>query len=248
MMSVLCLTLLSVVPADVAEMVPAIDRAVVTGSGQSLRDARATLSSRLDDGDVDGLHRYTIAYVDWQLSHQLETREESEEERTQLLEEAVRELTLLLEQEPDNAEAHALLGSVYGEQIGSSAWKGMTLGPKAGASMKKAFGLAPENARVALQRGISYLFTPKMFGGGLERAERELRRAEELFRQQPADEPWPNWGRVEVHIWLGQLLAKKKEYAAARTQYETVLAMEPDYLWVRDILLPALERRAAKER
>ena len=251
MITVLCMLLAAAAPSGhLAEMIVRVERAVVTGSQEPLREARADLQEHLDDQAeaAEGMDRYTLAYVNWQLAHLMEEEQEAEAERLQLLQEAQQQLDLLVEQEPGNAEAFALLGSVIGEQIGSSSWKGMKLGPKSGSALKKAASLAPDNPRVALQRGIGHLFTPRLFGGGLTKAERELLRSAELFAAQPAGSPWPNWGQVDVHIWLGQLYAKKRNYASARAQYERVLAVEPEHHWVRDVLLPELEAKAAKKR
>ena len=65
---------------------------------------------------------------------------------------------------PSHAEAHALLSSLYGQQIGTSAWRGMTLGQRASSSIEAALKLAPDNPRVVLQSGIGAFFTPTGYG------------------------------------------------------------------------------------
>ena len=81
----------------------------------------------------------------------------------------------MIEREPENAEAHALRGGVLGLRI-NGFMQGMLLGPKAKKSTQRGFELDSSNPRAALHRGIGFFFTPKKFGGGLERAESELRR------------------------------------------------------------------------
>jgi tetratricopeptide (TPR) repeat protein len=144
-------------------------------------------------------------------------------------------------------KAHALLSTVYGQEIGTSMWKGITLGPKASLSIDTAMKLARDNPRVALQAGVGAWFTPKMFGGGMDKAEKELRRAEALFARQPADAVWPNWGRLDVLAWMGQLLAAKGDRQRARAYYQRAIESEPDYVWVRDVLLPALDKSVRKK-
>jgi tetratricopeptide (TPR) repeat protein len=80
----------------------------------------------------------------------------------------------------------------------------------------------------------------------MDKAEKELRRAEALFARQPADAPWPNWGRLDILAWMGQLLAAKGDRPGARAYYHRALESEPDYVWVRDVLLPALDKPARK--
>jgi Flp pilus assembly protein TadD len=108
--------------------------------------------------------------------------------------------------------------------------------------LNKAARLAPENPRVALERGVSYLHTPGMFGGGLDKAIGELERARGLFALQATAEPWPSWGRIDAYAWLGQALAKKGRVEDARRVYQEALEIEPNAGWIRFSLLPALDR------
>lgn len=227
------------------------DRAIVLGDIGALRGVHDVLAAGLEKpGEGSSPRRYAMAYAAWRLNHLLESHEGKGglKEGRPLLENAEVVLRALVEEHPEDAEAHALLGSVVGEQIGNSMWRGMRLGPKASGSLETAFGLAEGNPRVALQRGISFLFTPSLFGGGLDKAEAELRRAEALFQKEPGKGEWPKWGRVDAHIWLGIALVKKERFDEAREAYDRALALEPEYHWVREVLVPELETRAAKRK
>ena len=241
-----------VVPDDIADLIGRTERAVVQGDIAVVRDVRRQLLSGLEEATDSalGMRRYAFGYVSWRLNHLLQDDEDKRirKEGRRMLEEAQRVLQKLLEDEPGNAEAHALHGSVLGEQIGRSMWRGMRLGPKASAALNTAHGLDKENPRIALQRGISFLFTPRLFGGGLNKAEKELRRAVALFQEEPASLGWRDWGRADAHIWLGQALTMMKEHGAAREEYNKALALEPNYQWVSAALLPALAEQEAKER
>ena len=147
-----------------------------------------------------------------------------------------------LRRNPGDAESHALLGSIYGAQISLSPLKAITLGPRVAAAFAEAEKLAPANPRVPLQKGISLLFVPRALGGGPESAEKELRRAEALFAQEPAAKTWPNWGRLDVLAWLGQVRARQGDSAGARIFYRQALALDPGYAWA-SLLLDQLERR-----
>lgn len=165
--------------------------------------------------------------------------EGGKKEKKRLLKQAEKELNLVLETQPDDAEAYALRGTVIGDRIGG-AFSGMFLGPKASKSLEKAFELAPENPRVALQRGVGFYFTPKTFGGGIDKAQRELERAQELYVEEPVEQPWPNWGRVDVFAWLGLVFAESGMKEKAKAMYEEGLRLEPDHAWIRLELLPGL--------
>jgi cytochrome c-type biogenesis protein CcmH/NrfG len=186
------------------------------------------------------LRAYTLAYVNSRLSPILP--ESRKGERSRLLQDAQAALQASLRRNPGDAESHALLGSIYGAQISLSPLKAITLGPRVAAAFAEAERLAPANPRVPLQKGISLLFVPRAFGGGPESAEKELRRAEALFAQEPAAKTWPNWGRLDVLAWLGQVRARQGDPAGARTFYRQALALDPGYVWA-SLLLDQLDRR-----
>lgn len=140
-------------------------------------------------------------------------------------------------------ETLALLSSVLGQKIGSNPIRGMTLGPRSSDLMERAIKLAPDNPRPWLLRGIGAIFTPGLFGGGLDRAEEYLGNALARFAQDSPAPPRPAWGRAETLVWLGQVHARRGRTEDARKAYVEALALEPENAWVREELLPALDRK-----
>lgn len=140
-------------------------------------------------------------------------------------------------------ETYALLSAVFGLQIATSRVTpvaAMRFGPKSNEWMARAVAAGPDNPRVYLVRGIGKFNTPSAFGGGVDKAEADLKKAIELFARDDAQPPNPSWGRAEAHVWLGQVYAREKRVDAARAEYEAALRIEPNNVWVRSTLLPAL--------
>ena len=137
-------------------------------------------------------------------------------------------------------ETHALLASVYGLRIGANPVLGPTLGERSGGEQAIAARLGPENPRVWLLRGIGAFFTPEPFGGGLERAGEYLDRSLEFFAKDDPERPLPRWGLADAHLWRGRVHEGLGQVDQGRAEYEAAQAIEPDYVWVRDILLPGL--------
>jgi len=167
------------------------------------------------------------------------------EEAKRVLDEA----DLLLEQataRAPTADALALRSSVIGLMIGLSGnpLSGMTLGPKSSELLDRAKEIEPKNPRVWLISGISAMFTPKTFGGGAERAERDLRKAIALFETDRPVAPAPPWGRADAWIWLGQALQKEEKIDDARAAYQKALEIQPGNQWVQRVLLPSLSGTA----
>jgi tetratricopeptide (TPR) repeat protein len=159
---------------------------------------------------------------------------------------ALDEADLLLEQataKAPTADALALRSATLGLMIGLSGnpLSGMTLGPKSSGLVDRAMEIDPKNPRVWLIRGMSAMFTPKMFGGGTDKAERDLKKAIELFEAERSVAPAPSWGHAEAYVWLGQALQKDEKLDEARVAYQKALAIEPGYQWVQRVLLPSLD-------
>ena len=230
-----------------AAVVDALDRSVVAGDVEGIAATRDAARRGLDEAPSGGARarlRYLLAYANWRLLGADPAPED--DERDALADEAESMLRANLTLTDDDVEAHALLGAVYGMKIGSSMWRGMTLGRRASRAFDEARGIDERNPRFLLLKGLDVYHRPARFGGGLERAELWFRSAAGFFAVQPPDAPWPNWGRLDAHAWLGRTLARLGDPDAARQQYEQVLEMEPDYAWVRDILLPDLEQQARR--
>jgi tetratricopeptide (TPR) repeat protein len=159
---------------------------------------------------------------------------------------ALDEADLLLEQataKSPTADALALRSSVIGLLIGSSGnpMSGMTLGPKSSRLLDRAKELEPDNPRVWLVSGMSSMFTPKTFGGGTDKAERDLHKAVALFETDHPVPPAPSWGRADAYIWLGQALQKNDKIDKARAAYQKALELQPRNGWVQNVLLPSLD-------
>ena len=235
---------------DLSQLIPRMEHAAMTGSVGQLEQCRESLWGAVKATSGRDLEsaRYALAYTDWRLYPLLQASDQASRKQAAVyMAEAQTQLKQIVAANPSHAEAYALLSTLYGQEIGNSAWKGMTIGPKSSAAIETALKLARDNPRVALQAGVGAFFTPKMFGGGLDKAEKEIRRAEMLFAKESTNQPWPNWGRLDVLAWMGQVLAAKGDREGARAYYDRALKLQPDFGWVRFVLLPALDKPVRKK-
>ena len=152
------------------------------------------------------------------------------------------QLELAIKADEKFAEAMGLLGLAYGAQMAKNPELGMTLGQAAGVSIARALSLEPENPRIVFLHGVALFHTPAEFGGSTKEAEALFRRALQRFEKEPADKPWPNWGRFDTHAWLGQALARHGDNAGARAEYAAALEIAPGSGWVRTMLLPQVSK------
>jgi tetratricopeptide (TPR) repeat protein len=140
-------------------------------------------------------------------------------------------------------ETPALLASVLGLRIGAGGMiTGIRLGPRADRHFARAVALGADNPRVMLLRGIGAVHKPKAFGGGLDKAEADFRRALTLYANDVPALPVPGWGEAETWAWLGQVLFRTSRRSEARAAYGKALALRPGYPWVLQVLLTELNR------
>ena len=135
-------------------------------------------------------------------------------------------------------ETFALQSSVLGQIIAGSKnpITAMTLGMKSGEASNRAVEEGPQNPRVWLLKGIGAIFTPSMWGGGLDKAALHLEKAAKYFETDNPPKPMPAWGRAEAYIWLGQVYAKQGKTDAAKAAYERATKLEPDNGWAQALL------------
>lgn len=137
------------------------------------------------------------------------------------------------------AEAHAILGGIYGMQIGFSPLKGMWLGPKSNAQLKKAMELDKGDPRTWYQHASSYLFSPAMWGGDKAKGVTHFEQAVKLHEQKECLQY--DWEYLDTLAWLGKAYQANGNSEKAKLTYEKALEVEPSFRWVKNGLLPPLK-------
>jgi tetratricopeptide (TPR) repeat protein len=229
-------------PAALAERIQAL---AIEGGGaadpDALRESAALAERALAIHPDDALLHHYRGYALYRLA----SRHACDEAQdagcvNRLLEQAEESLEASLKLGP-RAETYALLGSVYGLKIGENPALGAALGSRIDDLQERARALDAENPRVLLLEGIGDFFTPEAYGGGIAPARSALERAAAAFQTDAPPPPEPRWGRADVHVWLGQVHQAEGDVELAREQYQKALAIDPEYAWVRDRLLPSLD-------
>ena len=127
--------------------------------------------------------------------------------------------------EPNSAEYHRLLGTLYGQAIPGNVALGLRYGRKTMDELDRAVALDSKNAEVYLSRGIGKYYLPAMFGGGAEKALEDLRKAVEL---DPKNH--------QAHLWLGLALRKANRNGEARESMTRAVKLNPRRLWAKQQL------------
>jgi tetratricopeptide (TPR) repeat protein len=128
-------------------------------------------------------------------------------------------------QKPDDAEYRRLLGTLCGQVIPASPLSAFSFGRCALDEIETALRLNPRLAEAYLSRGVGNYYLPPAFGGGLEKAERDVAHAIELSPTSP-----------DAHLWMGLILRRQGKLEKAREHLDTAARLAPDRDWIKSQL------------
>lgn len=190
--------------------------------------------------DENFFAHYFLGYTDYRLSvYYMQTKDNVQFKN--YVESATEKLKSLLEENENNAEVISLLGTVYGIQVSLDPSLGPSLGAQNVALTSQALGIDPNNPRVILQAGISKLNTPEFFGGSKTKALEYFKKSVKAFETSGQNITNIEWGYLDALAWLGITYKQLEEYSTAVEVYNKALGIEPDYSWIKNVLLPSAE-------
>jgi tetratricopeptide (TPR) repeat protein len=153
------------------------------------------------------------------------------------VEETEKNLETLIDGNKSWGEPKALLAALYGMQMSYSPMKGMFLGAKSGSLMDKALKSAPSSPLVWKLYANSKFFTPETWGGDLKEAVSAYEKAVRLYEASP-EKTKNNWFYIDTLAFLGKAYERDNQVSQAIEVYQEALEAEPEYQWVKSVLLP----------
>ena len=157
------------------------------------------------------------------------------------LNEAGKNVNILLKYHSSKAEIYSLKGAMYGFEIGLNPLKALDYGIKSIKNINKAVELDKNNAKVLMEFGNMKYYTPKILGGGLSKAIYYHEKAVRMFESNE-HELEGNWLYLLVLTNLGRWYSEDNKENKAKNIYEKILVIEPDYQWVKNYLYPHLSK------
>lgn len=147
----------------------------------------------------------------------------------------------LMEESPENATLMAYKGAYIAFTIGISNLKAIYLGPKSMKYINKSIALDPDNIQGNIEKGNSMYYRPAAFGGDKTEAIKYYIKAIENFEAQGLD--INNWMYINTMTALGQAYEVTDQIQLAKTCYEKIIRIFPNFMWVEDELYPDLLKR-----
>jgi tetratricopeptide (TPR) repeat protein len=126
---------------------------------------------------------------------------------------------------PDSAEYQRVLGTLCGQMVSSSSLAGLKYGKCALDAVNKAIELDPKSSMAHLSHGVGNYYLPSAFGGGMDLAIKDFRKAIEL-----------NPKNADAWLWLGVALRRSNQAAEAQKAIAQSLQINPGRVWAREQL------------
>ncbi len=211
-------------------------------------EARGMLEQITEDDRLAVWAHYYIGSASGALANMITEGREPERKRELIdyINSAIQHLETAIELDPSLVDGWNLLSSSYLHKVSVRPLKSIGLTRKYRRARAKALELDPKNPRVILMGGIFDYNLPGIMGGDKERAEDAFKEAARILAEEVIDHPFiPSWGHDEVYVRLGIVYMDRGDLVDARNAFERALEITPEFGWVSNDLLPALEKLEA---
>ncbi len=126
---------------------------------------------------------------------------------------------------PGSAEYQRILGTLCGQIISGNSLSAIKYGKCALEAVNKAIELDPKSSVNYVSHGVGNYYLPPAFGGGMDVAVKDFRKAIELNPKN--DDAW---------LWLGLALRRSNQNDEARKAIAKSLALNPNRAWAKQQL------------
>ena len=147
----------------------------------------------------------------------------------------------ILKAEPNNATALNYKGVFISYYVSMNKMKAATLGKQILTNLNKAYSLDPNNVQILFDRGNSFFYPPKMFGGNKSEALKCYQKAISIIEKQKSTKE--NWIYVQLLFLVGRCNELMGNLDLAKKGYEKTLMVEPNLKLVRDKYYPGLLKK-----
>jgi tetratricopeptide (TPR) repeat protein len=211
-------------PADVREGERQLEDGRSTLDENTLVAARRIFESCTHEDVRNSRCYYDLGRTD---SYMMQVRERQKNKQAvlQALDSAIDNTQRSIAFDSGFADAHALLADLYGRKIGYGGMlTGMRYGPKAEAETRRALQLDSNDPRTYVVLGRRQLYSPKMFGGDVDKAI-------ESFRKSTTIDPHYDEG----FVWLAIAYRKNGDAVRAKTALDEALRLNSRNIIAREI-------------
>jgi len=137
---------------------------------------------------------------------------------------------------------HAYKAAFYGYKIGLAVYKAPLLGPKSVNHAELAIAADSLNPMGYIQYGNALFYMPAVLGGSKSEAIENFKKAKTLMERNPKKIN-NDWNYLSLLAIIGQSYEELGEFEQAKAFYQLALKKEPGFNWVKNELLPQIEKQ-----
>lgn len=186
----------------------------------------------LSDDQLGELVNFYYGYTGWLM-------EEGPKKKTkQYIEEGDMIIDDLMARYPEESDWYAFKAAFFAYKMSVSPMKVPFLGGKSMDNIDLAIEVGPESPQGWIERGNALFYMPKAVGGSKEEALVAYGKALAYLESRP-ENLHHNWIYLNVMMILGQSYEKTDQLEKAKSTYDRLLEIEPNFIYMRDELYPA---------
>lgn len=160
-----------------------------------------------------------------------------------VLKQAEENVELILEKQPNHAEALALRASFIAYQLALNPLKAPVLGPRSLAAIDRALELNANSVQALMEKGNAKHYAPAIFGGNPLEATTFYSKALTQMRRENGGEIPQSWMYLNALTQMALAFEKANRLQDALGVYRQIIKIAPDFKWVVEYLYPKLNRR-----
>jgi len=216
---------------------------------QTLRSEAKKLSG---DPDLGYLADYWSGYASWRIVVNGSSAKMTREDVKANVDNAVADFESSVQKKSDFADGWASAGAVHGWLAALNAKTDADAMNREIEIFKRdvdrALALEPNNPRVLWIQAVPFRVMPADRGGDLDRAMELYKKM--LANSRPLDpsSPFPDWGKAEALMSLASAETAKSspDLDEALSNAREAIRLQPEWHYVKDILIPMIETKAQK--
>ena len=167
---------------------------------------------------------------------------ERKDEAEDYIDSVLDDIEYMNEMDPEFGKQYSLKGAINGFRIKLNPFKAIYLGPRSMKDIERAIDLDPESAPAWLEMANSEYYRPSVFGGDKVKAIETYKKSIQYFEKDSLQNK-ECWHYLSAMITLAKAYELTDQALLALKQYEKILSVAPDFVWVRDELYPDLVKK-----
>lgn len=211
--------------------------AYISGKMKNWKTAMDAMEEQKENepGFLLELINYQYGYVAWCLGND---KKADAKNYLSLLEENLKKLKMTA---GETAEYHAYMAAAYGFKIGLTVWRAPFFGPKSMTHAERAMEADSLSFQANMEMGNIWNHMPAVFGGSKEKARKYYTKARTIIEKTPEKNLTNNWMYLNLLTLIGRINQEMGHTEQAKKYFEQVLHIEPEFVWVKEELLPSLK-------